>query len=273
MISSLFLPLALGGLADFSSLSRLHTTVFSLTSLAPFAFGAADNVNHVVTDTQECTEPGTCSGDEEANNVGNVSSDPSFDSQPKSEHSKQTEESQPNLILGKTGRSGVRLIYEDELALHTGKGGASPENPIWLSILGKVYDVTAGEDYYGEKQGGYTFYAGRDASPCFSSGNNTPEGAAEDWTKWEDKQLLSILEWARFYQDHETYKYLGLFAGSIWFDEDGEQSELRKEFVQRAVPYEMKMHEEKEKKKAERLAKRLAKKKEKAREEKKKKQK
>ncbi|KAL7544540.1 hypothetical protein ACHAWF_007918 [Thalassiosira exigua] len=150
----------------------------------------------------------------------------------------------------------VRIITHDELALHTGKGGASAENPIWLSILGKVYDVTTGEDYYGEEKGSYRFYAGRDASPCFSTGNNTPEGVDEKLEEWEDKKLMAVWEWGEFYEKHDTYTFLGVLGGSRYYDEAGVEQPLRKDIVVRCKEAKRIADEERERKKQERLARR-----------------
>mmetsp|Transcript_8843 Transcript_8843/g.19096 ORF Transcript_8843/g.19096 Transcript_8843/m.19096 type:complete len:247 (-) Transcript_8843:377-1117(-) len=154
---------------------------------------------------------------------------------------------------GTCGPTGNRLIFAEELATHIGEGGASPSNPIWLSILGKVYDVTTGEDFYGAEKGGYRFYSGRDASPCFSTGNNTPEGADENLDEWEDKKLIAAYEWSVFYEDHETYQYLGDFAGSKYFDAQGNELDYRKNIVSRSKEAKKIMDEEKERKKAERI--------------------
>ena len=89
--------------------------------------------------------------------------------------------------------NGDRLITPTKLALHTTK-----EARIWLSILGKVYDVTDDEDFYGALKGGYKFYAGRDASPCCSTGKNTPEGDNEKLEEWDTKKQLGVYEWSLF---------------------------------------------------------------------------
>mmetsp|Transcript_4413 Transcript_4413/g.9536 ORF Transcript_4413/g.9536 Transcript_4413/m.9536 type:complete len:279 (+) Transcript_4413:121-957(+) len=267
---SILLILSIAALAvSWGKLPSLASSAFLAISLVPFTLGVAEETV-VAADAQECKDPGTCS-DDDANAV-NTSKDPSSVEKANSEQTdgislEQADESESPPSETTTGLNGERLITLEELALHTGKGGASPSNPIWLSILGKVYDVTTGEQYYGEGKGGYQYYAGRDASPCFSSGKNNAEGAAEDWREWEDKKLVSILEWARFYQDHETYEYLGLLAGSKYFDEIGNQTPYRKEFVERAVPTEKAMYEEKERKKKERMAARLARKEKREKEE------
>ena len=57
-------------------------------------------------------------------------------------------------------KSGTRLITINELAAHGSKG---PLKPIWLSVLGRVYDVDKGVQHYGP-DGGYSFFSGRDGS-------------------------------------------------------------------------------------------------------------
>ena len=143
-----------------------------------------------------------------------------------------------------------RLITPTELAQHT-----TIENQLWLSILGKVYDVTTGPSFYGP-DGTYKFYTGRDASPCYSTGINNVKGAEEHLETWDDsKRLLAILEWSEFYEKHETYVYLGRLAGSKFYNEEGEETEVRRIVVERAMEARVLMEKEKEEKKKARLEK------------------
>jgi predicted heme/steroid binding protein len=57
----------------------------------------------------------------------------------------------------------VRTFTKEELAKYD---GSDPTLPIYLSIRGRVYDVTAGRSHYGP-EGGYHGFAGRDASRSF----------------------------------------------------------------------------------------------------------
>ncbi|KAL7539484.1 hypothetical protein ACHAXR_009337 [Thalassiosira sp. AJA248-18] len=259
--------------------SRASSAVILTISLAPFTLISADDnaeENNVVdaaattaaaagaaaTD-QECKESddGTCSSKD-----GDETNTSTSDSSSEEIQSSQDDDTTKNDITttettAQFGPNGDRLITPEEIALHTGVGGASPDNPIWLSILGKVYDVTAGEDFYGATAGSYKFYAGRDATPCFSSGNNTPEGAAEKLEEWEDKKLMSAWEWSTFYEEHETYKYLGILAGSRYYDESGNELPLRQDIVNRSSEAKKAFDVEKERKKKERMEKREARKK------------
>ena len=60
-----------------------------------------------------------------------------------------------------------RIFTKEELSAYD---GSDSSKPIYLSVLGKVYDVSSG-DYY-TKQGSYNCFAGRDASRSFVTGSN-----------------------------------------------------------------------------------------------------
>ena len=54
-------------------------------------------------------------------------------------------------------KSGTRLITANELAEH---GHSGPLKPIWLAILGKVFNVDKGAEHYYGPDGGYNFFTG-----------------------------------------------------------------------------------------------------------------
>lgn len=54
-------------------------------------------------------------------------------------------------------KSGTRLITLNELAAH---GHAGPLKPLWLAVLGRVYDVEKGAEHYYGPNGGYKFFTG-----------------------------------------------------------------------------------------------------------------
>ena len=149
-----------------------------------------------------------------------------------------------------------RLIRDEELTLHILK-----EPCIWLSILGRVYNVTNGKDFYGALRGGYKFHAGRDASPCFAPGKNTLEGAEEKLEEWEVKKQLGVYDWSTLNEKHEKYVFVGVLAGSRYYDEYGNETELRRRIVEECSVAKKIADKEREKKKAERMVARLVRKK------------
>jgi len=111
--------------------------------------------------------------------------------------------------------------------------GADRNKPLLLAVVGEVYDVGPGEQFYapskdGEKEGGgYQFYAGCDCSKGFSS-----EGSEMDHGLTPCRKLLSkivdmkpesvkdILDWRDFYRKHEKYRFVGFLQGR-YFDARG----------------------------------------------------
>lgn len=149
-------------------------------SLAPlFAFSASETNVEVAIDVDttivpESKEPVACD-EPDGGVVVNVTS---------------TEDVSEPTFEVKRAANGDRIISPEELALHI-----TAKKRIWLSILGKVYDVTDGQKFYSTMlKGDYTFYAGRDASPCFGTGNNTPEGAEEKIEEWGDDEKFTLLK-------------------------------------------------------------------------------
>lgn len=59
-----------------------------------------------------------------------------------------------------------RVYTPAELALYNGRDAS---RPVYLAVLGNVYDVTAGGDTY-RSGGSYDFFAGKDASRAFTTG-------------------------------------------------------------------------------------------------------
>lgn len=122
---------------------------------------------------------------------------------------------------------------------------------IWLSILGKVYDVTEGKEYYGPGES-YNSLTAADTSVPFVSGTFTPEEAKKDpgtdfelyfWSfRWlrfflilslffqffftvelSDMELTGIMEWKKFYEETDKYHLVGKLIDPRYYDEDGNE--------------------------------------------------
>mmetsp|Transcript_47244 Transcript_47244/g.143051 ORF Transcript_47244/g.143051 Transcript_47244/m.143051 type:complete len:169 (-) Transcript_47244:656-1162(-) len=127
----------------------------------------------------------------------------------------------PLVVLSEDVPDEVRVVTEEELA---GKVGSNGEGDIWLSVLGEVYDVTTGRDFYGAGSG-YSFFAGKDASPCFATGNFNDEGLKVNLNEMKMTELGGIVGWRDFYRKHESYNFVGFLEGKF-YDKDGKPTPL-----------------------------------------------
>jgi predicted heme/steroid binding protein len=93
-------------------------------------------------------------------------------------------------------------------------------NPIYISIFGRVYDVTEGDKYYGEG-GSYEMFAGKDVTRALCLGCKQPECLVRSTEGLTDKQLDEGKRWLSFFQLHDKYPYLGKLEGldsEAWID-------------------------------------------------------
>jgi hypothetical protein len=94
---------------------------------------------------------------------------------------------------------------------------------VYLAILGRVYDVTAGaEKFY--RTGGYAGFAGRDGSAAFVTGDFTPTGLHDDVSGFTLTQIRELRHWVDFYIEHDRsneYPFVGVLNGR-YYDRHGE---------------------------------------------------
>jgi murein DD-endopeptidase MepM/ murein hydrolase activator NlpD len=116
----------------------------------------------------------------------------------------------------------VRMVTREELAFHDGKQTTT----VWLSIFSKVFDVTAGPEYYSEN-GPYNVFVARDANVPFVTGTFTPEEAARSLVDLEPNELSNLKHWLQFYIDEDRYPFIGYLEGDL-YDKDGNPTETLK---------------------------------------------
>ena len=80
----------------------------------------------------------------------------------------------------------VRLITPEELKKYDGTEG-SPG--LYIALLGQVFDVSKGKDHYGPG-GGYSFFAAKDGSRAFVTGEFNEEGLVDDVTGLDTESYL-----------------------------------------------------------------------------------
>ena len=96
-------------------------------------------------------------------------------------------------------------VTRTELESATGEDGA----PLYLSIRGRVYDVTASAAaFYGPGKS-YNAFVGTDASRAFALGCTEEECISDDLTGLTDAELKEIDRWTEMYETHDKYTYVG----------------------------------------------------------------
>lgn len=101
-------------------------------------------------------------------------------------------------------------ITRDQLEEMDGYDGA----PLYLSIKGRVYDVSAGGKFYAEG-GEYHDWVGRDASRSFGTGcrggvdRTGMECLSESMEGLTDKEIKEIDRWLELYETHDKYTFVG----------------------------------------------------------------
>ncbi|TKR77429.1 hypothetical protein L596_018404 [Steinernema carpocapsae] len=121
--------------------------------------------------------------------------------------------------------TGLPMFTREQLQLFD---GTRPSKPVYLALLGRVYDVEKGRKHYG-KGGGYHFFAGKDATRAFVSGDFTDEGLVDDVEGLSEQDLLGIHDWVTFYE--RDYKLVGILQGT-YYDANGKMTQRLKEVKQ-----------------------------------------
>ena len=89
-----------------------------------------------------------------------------------------------------------------------------------MSILGVVYDVSKGPEYYAPGNG-YSIFAGRDGTVPFVTGKFTDEECEKGSDALTDAQLYNVdTEWSEFYAKESKYPFVG-FLCCRYYDENG----------------------------------------------------
>lgn len=114
------------------------------------------------------------------------------------------------------------IMSATELAKHD---GSDPNIPVYIVILGRIYDVEKGRRHYG-KGSGYNVFAGRDSTPSFVTGMFSREKATDDVSGLSPEEMLGIKDWMDFYR--KDYTYVGKVIGR-YYDENGKPTDALKQ--------------------------------------------
>nr|XP_002126672.1 neuferricin-like [Ciona intestinalis] len=102
--------------------------------------------------------------------------------------------------------------------------GGDESKGLYLAFFGKVFDVSKGKEHYGPG-GGYHFFAGRDGTKGFVTGDFSDEGLTDDIEGMDSKLMIGFDDWIQFYSS--SYTYVGTVIGQF-YDENGEPTEALK---------------------------------------------
>jgi predicted heme/steroid binding protein len=100
-------------------------------------------------------------------------------------------------------------LTSEELSEYTGEDGG----PLYLGIKGRVYDVSAKENLYGE-DGRYNLFVGKDATHAFATGclQDTEECVNSSMEGLDEKELREIDRWVELYETHDKYTFVGFLV-------------------------------------------------------------
>ncbi|XP_054728518.1 neuferricin homolog [Anastrepha obliqua] len=118
-----------------------------------------------------------------------------------------------------------QLFTRDELANFNGENGA----PLYLAIMGTVFDVSKGIKHYGPGCA-YNFFVGRDASVSFINGEfeSYDEEKSDDVVTLRPSDLISLENWQQFYR--KEYIYKGKLIGRF-YDGKGEPTQYQLKYL------------------------------------------
>eukprot|EP00993_Chasmostoma_nieuportense_P003598 NODE_4304_length_809_cov_47.089443_g4146_i0.p1 GENE.NODE_4304_length_809_cov_47.089443_g4146_i0~~NODE_4304_length_809_cov_47.089443_g4146_i0.p1 ORF type:complete len:255 (+),score=74.64 NODE_4304_length_809_cov_47.089443_g4146_i0:56-766(+) len=139
-----------------------------------------------------------------------------------------------------TCENSLRVFTPEELQRHD---GSDPSAPLYLAIMGEVYDVSAGAKFYG-KAGGYHFFAGKDCSSAYATGKFDEEGLTSDLSGITVDTILSIFDWKSFYDTHKAYKRVGVLSERFYTAEGAPTTALREAWLLKSKAEELKATDE-----------------------------
>ena len=77
--------------------------------------------------------------------------------------------------------------------------GTDSIKPIYVSIKGIVFDVTASRETYTPPKG-YSVFAGRDASKALGKSSLKAEDCISDFSDLSDEELVTLNKWVEFFK-------------------------------------------------------------------------
>lgn len=80
--------------------------------------------------------------------------------------------------------------------------------PLYICIKGRIYDVTAGERFYGP-DGKYHLFVGKDATRAYATGCLWDHCVSSSTEGLTEKEWKEIDRWLELYETHDKYTFVG----------------------------------------------------------------
>lgn len=77
--------------------------------------------------------------------------------------------------------------------------GTDPSKPIYISVRGRVFDVSTGKSFYGPG-GSYAMFAGKDVSRALAKMSTRDEDVIGSLDELTDKELNVLADWERKFE-------------------------------------------------------------------------
>jgi len=115
------------------------------------------------------------------------------------------------LLMGK--EEAMPITDEDDGHVMTAEqlasmNGVTDTTPLYISIKGRIYDVSAAREMYGPGKSYYAF-VGKDATRAFATGCLEEKCISSSMDGLSDSEMKEIDRWVELYHNHDKYKYIG----------------------------------------------------------------
>lgn len=77
--------------------------------------------------------------------------------------------------------------------------GTDPSKPIYISVRGRIFDVSTGKSYYGPG-GSYAMFVDKDASRALAKMSTRDEDVIGSLDELTDKELSVLADWERKFE-------------------------------------------------------------------------
>eukprot|EP00658_Telonema_sp_P-2_P012797 TRINITY_DN14871_c0_g1_i1.p2 TRINITY_DN14871_c0_g1~~TRINITY_DN14871_c0_g1_i1.p2 ORF type:complete len:136 (+),score=44.55 TRINITY_DN14871_c0_g1_i1:92-499(+) len=112
--------------------------------------------------------------------------------------------------------SAPRTFTAEELAPFDGSEG----KPLYLSVMGVVFDVSAGGDFYGPGKA-YGVFAGKEVSRCLGKMDISDKESNAGWRNLNEEHMKVLQDWKNRYDT--KYPVVGTFQPDPHFEMRGVQ--------------------------------------------------